>query len=50
MITLRDMAESKSGHKIDSVLQMTPGISLAKRALRIVKEKQDFKLLKYYIH
>lgn len=49
IITLKDMAEEKNA-KIDSILQMTPGISLAKRCLRIVREKQDFQLLKYYVH
>lgn len=39
MVTLRDMAEEKTGHKIDTSIQLTPGISLAKRALRIVREK-----------
>jgi hypothetical protein len=50
IITLRDMAEEKLGHKIDTSIELTPGISLAKRALRIVREKTDFKLLKYFIH
>lgn len=44
------MAESKTGTKIDAIIQMTPGISNVKRALRIVKEKDQYKLLKYYSH
>lgn len=50
VITLRDMAEEKASTKLDTAIELTPGISLAKRALRIVREKQDFKLLKYFIH
>ena len=36
------MAEDKLGRKIDSIIEMTLGISRAKRALKIVKEKQNF--------
>lgn len=50
MITLRDMAEQQIGHKLDTSIELTLGISNAKMALRIVKEQKDFKFLRYYIH
>jgi hypothetical protein len=49
IITLKDIAKEKN-HKIEDSLQLTPGISNAKLALRIVREKEEYKMLKYYIH
>ena len=40
----------KNNYLFDSNLEITEGISLAKRGLRVVKEKEDFAFLKYYIH
>lgn len=50
VINLKDLAEKELGSKMETGIQLTSGVSLAKRALRIVREKQDFKLLKYLIH
>ncbi len=44
------MAEQQIGHKLDTSIELTLGISNAKMALRIVKEQKDFKFLRYYIH
>jgi hypothetical protein len=44
------MAEEKLGKKMDTILEMTLGVSQARRALKIVREKSDFQFLKYFIH
>ena len=42
VITLKQMAEEKLGTKFDTILEMTLGVSQARRALKIVREKADF--------
>lgn len=44
------MAEEKLGRKMDTILEMTLGVSQARRALKIVREKSEFQFLKYFIH
>ena len=50
LINLKELAEEHSKTKIESILQSTPGISSAKRCLKILREQQNFKFVKYYIH
>jgi hypothetical protein len=50
LITLKNLVEAKTGSVIDSILQITPGISEAKRSLRIIKEQTNYSFLKYFVH
>ena len=50
MIHLCEKAEVDFNFKFDKILEMTPGVSEAKRALRIVREKGSFSFLKYYVY
>jgi hypothetical protein len=50
IINLKEAAEDKLKVKIENILQATPGIGQAKRCLQIMREKTDYKFLKYYIH
>jgi hypothetical protein len=50
LIILKNLVEAKTGSVIDSILQITPGISEAKRSLRIIKEQTNYSFLKYFVH
>lgn len=51
LVGLVQRASSELGRLTwDSTLEITKGISIAKRGLQIIKEKSNFKFLPYYIH
>jgi len=49
LIHLYERAEAEFNCKFDKIIELTPGVSEAKRALRIVREKNSFQFLKYYV-
>jgi len=49
LIHLYERAEAEFNCKFDKIIELTPGVSEAKRAFRIVREKSSFQFLKYYV-
>jgi hypothetical protein len=50
LILLCERAEVYFNCRFDKIPEMTPGVSEAKRAIRIVREKGSFSFLKYYVY
>jgi hypothetical protein len=50
LIQLSETARLEHSYKFDSTLEITPGISFAKRGLRVVQEREKFDFLRYSIH